>query len=609
MTTRADPSPYADRVTDQQSRGGQAKSAALAWPVWTPWIVAFVVFVVAIQTAPSVLDVHAVEGGLLPLVAAAAAVPLGLIRTRPWLGWALSAGSAFAVSQIFPVIDGDPWPWPVVHGLVLLTLLFAVSAWSTTHRGRARFVAVAVAWLGTVALFWVSMAVNLRGGWTVLITAIAAAGLTARWLLPPSSAEDAHPTLPADWRERLTHGFHEAFVGIVPSPPVVPTRRPGRLRRFPPVVPWVMAAAMFWIAAASIQETRPLGGLTPYVVATVITVPLGLIRTHALVGWRIVTAAAVVLFVLTVAAGDVGPGVWPITLHLVWLATLAVVSVRHDRWTLAWVWTTMTLAGIAMLPFDRGQSIVLIVVSTALVFIGDLIRTRRQVTSALAEQTERSEREQARRTVLEERARIARDLHDIVAHHMSMVVVQAESAPFRLENLSDETRAEFASISSSARQALGEIRGLLGVLRHDGDAPPDTTPQPAISDVPGLVETAARSGVPVRLSTHGDLADVRQSVGLAAFRIVQESLANAARHAPGAEVDLTITRAANVLRIDVSNPADSREDADAGDGHGHGIVGMRERAAAVGGTLDAGSSAGGRFTVTATLPLDPGEVS
>nr|WP_184830212.1 sensor histidine kinase [Jiangella mangrovi] len=259
---------------------------------------------------------------------------------------------------------------------------------------------------------------------------------------------------------------------------------------------------------------------------------------------------------------------------------------------------------------NAGTSVTLIIAATAVAVIGDLVRSRRSTSRDLERQTELSELEKARRTVLEERSRLARDLHDVVAHHMSMVVVQAETAPYRLEDLPDDARAEFASISGSARQALDEIRGLLGVLRGTDEAVA-LAPQPGVEQLTDLVDGARRSGVAVELSTTGEPpAALPGTTGLSAYRIVQESLANAVRHAPGSEVtvDVRYTETAVELRIRNSPPVDDGVSGAVADGvsraaaSGHGLPGMRERAAVVGGTLTAGPTTTGGFAVTAVLP-------
>ena len=214
-----------------------------------------------------------------------------------------------------------------------------------------------------------------------------------------------------------------------------------------------------------------------------------------------------------------------------------------------------------------------------------------------------------RRLVLEERARIARDLHDIVAHHMSLVVVQAETAGYRHPDLTDSARAELDSISNSARAALAETRALLAVLRNEDDEA-EHAPQPGLGQLAELVEGARRAGQHVAADVRLDGDDLRPGTSLAAYRIVQESLANAARHAPGAAVRLVVEQDAEALRVAVLNEAAPGGvptvalDPGGVDVPGHGIIGMRERAVAEGGSLDAAPEADGGFAVRAVLPLE-----
>jgi signal transduction histidine kinase len=228
--------------------------------------------------------------------------------------------------------------------------------------------------------------------------------------------------------------------------------------------------------------------------------------------------------------------------------------------------------------------------------------------TVLAQQTERK---QAQLTVLEERARIARELHDVVAHHMSLIAVRAESAPFRLDNLPEPVSAEFSALSAAARDALTDMRRLLGVLRHDQLA--DRAPQPQLSDLPRLIEAVRHAGVPVEFSVPGDLAGVPAGVGVCAYRIVQESLSNAGQHAPGAAVSVSVGQDAGAVVLRVANGPGALPELQraaqpalpSGDGRrpGHGLAGMRERVALLGGSLSAEPSAGGGFVVSAVLPL------
>jgi signal transduction histidine kinase len=202
-----------------------------------------------------------------------------------------------------------------------------------------------------------------------------------------------------------------------------------------------------------------------------------------------------------------------------------------------------------------------------------------------------------------ERARIARELHDVVAHHISMVSVQAETARLTTPGLVPLGARRFAEIGETARTGLTEMRRLLGVLRPDAvdsDAVADRQPQPGLAQLTGLIDAArSSSGSSVRLIVSGSVAELEAGVELAAFRIVQEALTNARRHAPGAAVDVELRFTAESLLVSVrdNGPGPAAEGS-----AGHGLVGMRERAVAAGGSLRAGAATGGGFRVEAALP-------
>ena len=232
----------------------------------------------------------------------------------------------------------------------------------------------------------------------------------------------------------------------------------------------------------------------------------------------------------------------------------------------------------------------------------DSIGSRLRAQRALEAQTERAEDERARRAVLEERTRIARELHDVVAHHMSLIAVRAETAPYRLTDLPESARAEFGSLSEVAREALAEMRQLLGVLRHD--QPAALAPQPELADLPALVATARQAGLSVELSVPAALDHVPSGVGVCAYRIVQESLSNASQHAPGAAVTVSVDHDSGAVLLRVANgPGGSAGPSGKERGVGHGLTGMRERVALLGGSLSAGPSPDGGFVVSAVLPL------
>jgi signal transduction histidine kinase len=214
-------------------------------------------------------------------------------------------------------------------------------------------------------------------------------------------------------------------------------------------------------------------------------------------------------------------------------------------------------------------------------------------------------------TARAERARIARELHDVVAHHISMVVVQAENARVTTPGMPPAGAQRLSAIGDTARAALTEMRRLLGVLRSDSRAAQPSTvdvsverrPQPGLRELNELLDEArAASGSGTRLILHGAPVALDPGVELAAYRIVQEALTNSRRHAPGAAVDVELHFTGTALKVLIrdNGPGPSTVESDGG----HGLLGMRERAVAVGGTLRVGAGRAGGFIVEATLPVD-----
>jgi signal transduction histidine kinase len=232
--------------------------------------------------------------------------------------------------------------------------------------------------------------------------------------------------------------------------------------------------------------------------------------------------------------------------------------------------------------------------------LGLFARTRRKA-GALSQRNAALEH-QAEQAVAAERARIARELHDIVAHHLSVVVLQAAGA----RASGSPSGQTLEKIEHSGRQALTEMRRLLGVLREPGEAT-GLTPQPGLSELGALAESVRAAGLPVRLSVTGDRAAVPTAVDVSAYRIVQEALTNVLKHAGPARAEVTIGCADGAIVIGVTDDgAGSQDEAGALMG-GQGLAGMRERAAIFGGELVAGPRPGGGFAVTARLPL--GEIA
>ncbi|MFD6889637.1 sensor histidine kinase [Streptomyces sp. NPDC059957] len=237
------------------------------------------------------------------------------------------------------------------------------------------------------------------------------------------------------------------------------------------------------------------------------------------------------------------------------------------------------------------------------VLIGGVARGRREDHARLTEQIAATARERALRTVLEERTRIARELHDVVAHHLSLISIQADAAPYRVQAPPPELVTELASIRTNALEGLAELRHMLGLLRSNdpGDSTTGTSPQPSLAQLDGLLGNVRAAGLRTTTRIEGTARHLPPGVELSAYRIIQEALSNILRHAPGAEtsIELTYTRDALCLRV-VNGPATLP--AAPSPGAGHGVIGMRERIAMLGGDFAIGPTPDGGYEVSATLP-------
>jgi signal transduction histidine kinase len=301
------------------------------------------------------------------------------------------------------------------------------------------------------------------------------------------------------------------------------------------------------------------------------------------------------------------PGMIALSLHI------GLIAARESWRAAIGVWWGSALLLIVLTLIDpRGRGVddaqvTLIVYSTdsVLLVIGVLVirhwfGTRRQLADARRDIAA----EQSQRAVAEERTRIARELHDVVAHSMSVIHMQATSASYRLKDIDPESKEEFARIAAGARSTMREMRQLLSVLRDEG-ADPTLAPVPTLDRLPELAESTRRAGVPVTLSMPASLPSVPDTVGAAAYRIVQESLSNVIRHAPGARTTVVVDLGPESLDLEIVNgrsgePGELTEP----DRVGHGLHGMRERVRLLGGSLETGVSDEGGYRVAARLPLN-----
>lgn len=308
--------------------------------------------------------------------------------------------------------------------------------------------------------------------------------------------------------------------------------------------------------------------------------------------WSVPALLAFALFVGVVAFVH-GPrlGAFPFVIGTV--SSLTAPLLRPD------IVSTPATAGSA-----TADLIVTASVAAAVFLIAVLLAGRLRVDEELNREREHSALEESRRALVEERTRIARELHDVIAHSMSVIQVQSSTARYRLSGLDEQTTAEFDSIAATARASLTEMRRMLGVLRTE-DHSAELAPQQGIADLPALVDSIRRAGADLELSIDVGDATVTAppATQIAAYRIVQECLSNAVRHSPGASVRVRVDADATAVRIAVRN--DLSTGSASGGGSGYGLRGMRERAEILGGSLTAGPSPDGEWAVDATLPLGP----
>lgn len=320
------------------------------------------------------------------------------------------------------------------------------------------------------------------------------------------------------------------------------------LTRHPDIALGLLALTAFVISWSTMSLTHDVPLSLMPVLALCVAFPVVLLHRTPFIAWAIAAGTSLLWWAVVPAFWD-APMPWPVMQFLALLATIVAVGLWSQwREIPIVVAATGALLLIAM-PDDLkawalGQALILGVA----LLVRWLVISRRQI----ADQQDEVETERARRAVVEERSRIARELHDVVAHHMSMIVVQAQSAPLRHGVTDPEVVGEFSAIEGSARQALTEVRSVLGVLR-DERGPVETAPMPDLTQLPALVKSSKAAGMPLTSRLRLDATHVPPGTALVLYRVAQESLANAARHAPGAAVELTLEEDSGWARLMVRN--------------------------------------------------------
>lgn len=344
-------------------------------------------------------------------------------------------------------------------------------------------------------------------------------------------------------------------------------------------------------------------------------------------GLALSVAAALATMLVSLSGMGVWPWPWPVTSLLAHCLTLVVLALCHRWYWAVSAWSAgavLTLGALlltppALLPDGVLRSVltngvVLVAVSGGVLLLSLMVHQWVLIAGQVERAETLSAAEARRRRELEERNRIARELHDVVAHSMSVITVQAGTAKYRMPAMTEQTEQEFEEIAASARQALGEMRSLLTVLRtdeaadHTGDeAGIDTVPLPSLGDVVDLVASSRASGARIRTAGTAETltrVEVPPTVGLTAYRVVQEALSNALRHAGGSTIDVRIDTEEDdsVLLVEVINSAPLQV-GERLPGSGLGLAGIRERVTSLGGSVGAGPTSSDGFAVRARLPL------
>ncbi|MFC8826550.1 sensor histidine kinase [Streptomyces sp. NPDC057137] len=300
---------------------------------------------------------------------------------------------------------------------------------------------------------------------------------------------------------------------------------------------------------------------------------------------------------------------WTPSAFASYLAVMTIVAIRTNPRTAAWMWiVTLAYALFVGTLFSGGYAYGYGSTSAPMLFVSALtlltvsaIHIRRDAKNEVAVQLSVNAVERGRRTLLEERTTIARELHDVVAHHMSVVAIQAEAAPYRVENPPPELEKAFATIRENAVAALTELRRVLGVVRaEDYDAP--DAPQPTLADLEGLLSNVREAGLTVEKTVTGAVRALPQGVELSAYRIIQEALSNALRHAPGATATVEVSYVLGGLGLRIVNTP-PRGLVKPSPGAGHGITGMRERVSMLNGEMTAKLLPDGGYEVAAYIPV------
>ncbi|MGY0017570.1 sensor histidine kinase [Streptomyces sp. YJ-C3] len=375
---------------------------------------------------------------------------------------------------------------------------------------------------------------------------------------------------------------------------------PARMRRELDILPHLgvlgLALVTMVVGAGALNDDflSPISGLTA-------AAPVALTLIRPILAWWLSLAAAPLL--VMASSAELSP--WTVGSIVGHTAVMAVVAARTRPRTAAWMWVISGVyalfAGEVFGGWYGSDAFPMAVFSGVVLALVCMVQVSSSAKRQVAEERTVTAVERDKRTLLEERTTIARELHDVVAHHMSVVAIQAEAAPYRVENPPPELEQAFVTIRENAVAALTELRRVLGVVRAEDYEAPDA-PQPTLADLDRLLENVRDAGLTVSKTVTGAVRELPSGVELSAYRIVQEALSNTLRHAPGAEAAVEVSYVLGGLGLRIVN---GRPDslAKTSPGSGHGITGMRERVSMLSGEMTAGETADGGYEVAVFLPV------
>ncbi|NEB76534.1 two-component sensor histidine kinase [Streptomyces sp. SID14478] len=374
---------------------------------------------------------------------------------------------------------------------------------------------------------------------------------------------------------------------------------PARIRRELEVVPHVvvlgLALVTMLVSAATYSDA-----LTALVGGLLAAVPVALTLVRPVLAWWLSLAVAPFLL----GASDQYLYPWTEGSFAGHTIVMMVVAARTRVRTAVWMWVlswTYSMVVAAVIGGVYNDVIPLALLTGIGLVLVHLIQANRTSRRQVVQERTVTAVERDKRTLLEERTNIARELHDVVAHHMSVVAIQAEAAPYRVENPPPELEQAFVTIRENAVAALTELRRVLGVVRAEDYQAPDA-PQPTLADLDKLLENVRDAGQSVTKTVTGAVRELPQGVELSAYRIVQEALSNTLRHAPGSDAAVEVSYVLGGLGLRIVNGPPSAL-AKPSPGAGHGITGMRERVSMLSGVMTADATADGGYEVTVFLPV------